>query len=206
MKPGHPRWSEEQKKRHSKLYKGRVFTKEWRKKISASKKGAKNPAWKGGVTKELKYLVAKIRKMHRYGSWKRAVLKRDVPSYPIIPKRTQVHHLCGLARLIKENDIKTIDEAEKCRALWDIDNGVALTQGEHYLITQMERIKQPSPAFIDYLINLLPVLEKRAMVLGSPEWWAEHQCQATVINGNKRAKIRVKEFARTCSIPRRGGG
>lgn len=194
MKPRHPPWSEESKQRHSNIFKGRVFTKEWRDKISASKKGPKNAMWRGGRTKELKRFVAKIRATHEYGEWKRAVLKRDIPSYPIIPKRTQVHHLRGLAGLLRDNNITTVSEAVACPVLWDIENGVAITQGEHYLITQMERMKQPSPAFIDYLANLLPVLESRAMTLGSPEWWAEHRGQATVINGNKRAKKRAKEL------------
>jgi 5-methylcytosine-specific restriction endonuclease McrA len=36
------------------------------------------------------------------------------------------HHIKEFSKIIKDNNIKTIGEAENCEELWDLDNGVTL--------------------------------------------------------------------------------
>jgi len=161
------------KKYLSNLYKNRKFTTEWKEKISKAKLGNKcglgtkltqeqknairdrmigdkNPQWKGGITS----FIYRIRQLKQYKKWKEAILKRDYPLFtPKEIKRfqIQVHHIESVKNLIDKNNLTTIEEVIKTDKFWDINNGIALRKGEHFLITQLERIKYPSPGFIQYL-------------------------------------------------------
>ena len=115
------------------------------------RKGKKNPNWKGRKWKKKNAFEDRIRRGSKYRKWKHEILKRDVVSYPSVPKNVQVHHLESFRSILEENNIQTVEQAKDCTALWDTDNGVALWKSEHFAITVMGRRKNISPGFISYL-------------------------------------------------------
>lgn len=162
--------------------KGHKVPQKWKKIISITHKGKKNPKhsewmkkqigekspnWKGGITK----LTKKIRESPKYQTWKILVLKRDFPNLnpeQIKKERIQVHHLIQFKKIIEDYNIQTLKEAEKCDFLWNINNGVSLRKGEHYLVSQLERYKYPSKGFI-------LMLEKMIKQLKEIKWQKENQ-------------------------------
>ena len=62
------------------------------------------------------------------------VYKRDNYICRLCKQRGQdliVHHNKFFAEIIKNNNIKTIDEAINCKELWDTDNGITLHKSCH---------------------------------------------------------------------------
>ena len=72
-KTGYKIHSEDSRKRLSKQFKKLFRTEEWRRNISKTKIGEKNPNQKGGVSKENEL----IRKGLEYKLWRESVFKRD---------------------------------------------------------------------------------------------------------------------------------
>lgn len=143
------------------------FRKMWedpgfRSKMTAGRMGHGNPNWRGGKWKSEDSILRKIRNSKKYMEWKDYILMRDVKSYPKIPKNIQVHHLTSLGSIVHENRIKTIEDAARCPALWDTDNGVALTAAEHLIITWMNRMKKHSPGFISYIEDFIALNKDKA--------------------------------------------
>jgi len=142
--------------------KGKNFlTEEGLLKIS-DRKGIKNPNWRGGKWKVKNAFENKIRRLQKYKNWRGAILKRDVLSYPKVPKNVQVHHLISLRSMIEKNNIETIEQAKECTGLWNIDNGVALWKSEHYVITLLHRRKNISRGFIEWLKAWVAINRHRA--------------------------------------------
>jgi len=87
------------------------------------KNGDKNPNWKGGITS----LVKRIRKLDKYKEWRNLVFIRDDFTCEKCLIRgngdLNAHHIKEFAKIIKENEIKTIEEAENCGELWNVGNG-----------------------------------------------------------------------------------
>uniref|UniRef100_A0A6H2A578 Uncharacterized protein n=1 Tax=viral metagenome TaxID=1070528 RepID=A0A6H2A578_9ZZZZ len=101
--------------------------------------------------KEFKNLLRKIRKTKKYGKWKLRILKREVKSYPKIPKGVQVHHKTELSKLLNKYDIKSVEEALQCAELWDTHLGICLKRGEHFIWTKLGRYKYLTKGFISLL-------------------------------------------------------
>jgi hypothetical protein len=98
-------------------------------------------------------LVSCIRKSPKYQIWRYACLDRDFgkcqneecgidskQSYLLAGKLLDVHHLKSLRNIIAENNLKCLDDAEKCAAIWDLDNGMTLCHICHRTITRFERL------------------------------------------------------------------
>lgn len=100
---------------------------EARRKMStwAGKSGVGTPNWRGGTTK----LGTCIRSLNVYKEWRTACFERD--------NRTCV--LCGVSgvplhcdhikmfyKILRDNDIKTVEQAKQCGELWEIRNGRTL--------------------------------------------------------------------------------
>ncbi|GAG55502.1 unnamed protein product [marine sediment metagenome] len=97
-------------------------------------------------------LKRKIRRLPQYKEWKEGVLKRDVPTYPVIPVGLQVHHhKKTFTAILKENNIKTVEEAIRCRELWDIKLGQVVPKGDHYIISQLEKRVNVSKELLNFL-------------------------------------------------------
>lgn len=155
-KPGKPRikgtkMSKEFRQKVSKARKGIKFTIEHREKLRLAKLGkrrAGNPKnWKHSVESKLKNSLAhrgdksinwqgglsalnkRLRRSLQYRMWRTAVFKRD--NWKCIwcgadKKYLNADHIKQYALIIKENNIKTYDEALNCEELWNLNNGRTL--------------------------------------------------------------------------------
>ncbi len=142
--------SPETREKMSKTKSGILLTKKHRKKIGRGvRKYLKNNPRKKKAESPIKKLMRALRKTPEYKKWKHKILKRDVVSYPKIPKFIQVHHLENFSALLERHGIKTVLQARKCKKLWSSKvRGATLTRGEHFLITRMKLHKHISRGFI----------------------------------------------------------
>lgn len=108
----------------------RTITEETRLKLSKIQVGAKSHFWRGGTT----LLNKQIRADVLYQIWRDKIFKRDNYSCRRCNDTTYVghkikihpHHLFPFAKLLKFYDIKSLEDARGCLALWDVDNGITL--------------------------------------------------------------------------------
>lgn len=105
--------------------------------------GSNNPMYgrKGQLAPAYKDPKDRIGTLHRlvrdcaeYKDWRKAVFERD--RYTCIcgfdkGGIIQAHHITPFARIIKDNHIKSLDEALRCEELWDVANGVTLCEPCH---------------------------------------------------------------------------
>jgi hypothetical protein len=92
--------------------------------------GPKAPNWKGGRTKLNKI----IRESGRYYEWRASVYKRDNYTCQFCSKHCDdlnADHIKPFALILLENEIKSLEEALKCKELWNIDNGRTLCHECH---------------------------------------------------------------------------
>lgn len=94
-------------------------------------KGERNWNWKGGITP----LINKIRKLEQYKTWTLEVFRRDQFSCQDCQDKTGgnlvAHHLTSFSYLIQQNSITTVERAQECEVLWEIENGVTLCRKCH---------------------------------------------------------------------------
>jgi hypothetical protein len=87
--------------------------------------------WQGGITS----LNCLIRNSKEYARWRDAVFAHDDYRDRYTNETSQgdlnAHHIIPLSILLKQNNIKTFEEAVKCEALWDVDNGVTMIEANH---------------------------------------------------------------------------
>jgi 5-methylcytosine-specific restriction endonuclease McrA len=71
-------------------------------------------------------LLNRIRGIWIYEVWRRAVLKRDnytCQQCGIQDKVMEAHHLKRFSVILHEHDIESVEQARKCKELWDVENG-----------------------------------------------------------------------------------
>lgn len=91
-----------------------------------------HPRWKGGISK----IDRKCRRMKEYLWWRSDVFTRDNWTCKTCGRNdcyVTAHHIKGFAKILKENNIKTIDQARECKELWNRKNGVTLCEDCHKL-------------------------------------------------------------------------
>jgi 5-methylcytosine-specific restriction endonuclease McrA len=84
-----------------------------------------NPNWKGGIT-ELNHLIRNSIQMR---DWRKEVFKKDNYTCQKCGKNggeLKAHHIEPFSKIIKENKIKTVEDAINCASLWGIKNGKTL--------------------------------------------------------------------------------
>jgi len=106
--------------------------------------------------KELNKLCLEIRKCDKYKTWRKKVLDRDEE----ILKDLQVHHKDPFRDIILRNNITTVAEAEKCKELLKVSNGITITKGEHRIISLLERYKYHTMGFFKEIEKLLKEQKK----------------------------------------------
>jgi hypothetical protein len=87
--------------------------------------GQNSPQWKGGITS----LSEKIRKSNRYKQWRKEVFERDSFTCQFcgqIGGNLCIDHIKMFALIIKENNIKSLEESLICDELWEVKNGRVL--------------------------------------------------------------------------------
>lgn len=102
--------------------------------------GEKASNWKEGRT----IISVAIRRSKKYNEWRIAVYAKDNFTCQICRSRggdtkLEAHHLKSFAKILEENNIKTIEKAMKCRELWDSDNGFTFCNKCHNLIRHGRR-------------------------------------------------------------------
>lgn len=123
-----------------KLGKRNPHNKEWNKKIGDSQKGERGNNWgnrgelgnsyKNGLTP----LYLQIRHCFKMRQFKDDCYYRDDFICLKCGKRGGnlcVHHIKNFADIIKENNIVSLEMAETCVELWNINNGVVFCKDDH---------------------------------------------------------------------------
>lgn len=125
--------SEEAKRKMSIASKGKPKSeihKQKMREVLLGKYGENSKNWKGGLTPLWKLL----RNSFQYRQWRCDVFERD--SYTC-QKCTlkgcyiEAHHKKPFIKILRENNIKTLDAAFQCVELWNINNGITLCKKCH---------------------------------------------------------------------------
>lgn len=112
--------------------------------MAKTRTGNKNAHWKGGKTP----LFQSIRNLDESKQWRSDVFQRDNWTCQTCGLRCsegkavylEAHHIKEFAKIIRGNNIKNVIEAQLCKELWDIDNGVTLCEDCHKLTRKGARI------------------------------------------------------------------
>lgn len=100
-------------------------------------KGALHKSWKGGISTT----YSLIRTMPENRQWIKQCMYRD--DYKCqecgSDKKLEVHHIESFAKLVKKNQITSVNEAKNCLELWNIENGMTLCQDCHKLTESYAR-------------------------------------------------------------------
>lgn len=133
-----PPYSKEWLKKMSDSHKGNKHSESTRKKMSITKKGDKSHLWKGGITP----LTKKIRSSFEYRQWRSDIFTRDNFICQECGNKggnLNAHHIYSFSNIIKENKIKTLEQALECEELWNINNGLTLCQNCHELTNNYKK-------------------------------------------------------------------
>lgn len=137
---------DEFKKVVSLRFKGKkvLRTKEWNEnqrkiQLAIVRRGASNPLWKGGSK-----MQEQIRKCYRYRQWRSDVFTRDDFTCTCGQRGGDINadHIKQFELILRENNIKCIEDALICEELWNINNGRTLCLPCHKLTaTYSKKIK-----------------------------------------------------------------
>lgn len=153
------KFSKEHRKKLSLANMGKKFSKEHRKKLSKSKIGDKNPMKNINARKKssetrkrleikppsrlgkrneyrISPLKSQIRTCFKNRLWISDVFTRDdftCQECFIRGGDLEAHHIKLFSKIIKENNIRSLNEAELCDELWNINNGITLCKKCHKL-------------------------------------------------------------------------
>jgi len=82
----------------------------------------------------VRLLIKRLRENITYKEWRQKIFSRDNWTCQKCYKKggyLEAHHKRTLSLLLKEYNIKTLEDAIKCRLLWKIDNGITLCKKCH---------------------------------------------------------------------------
>jgi hypothetical protein len=106
--------------------KGKKRSVELRSKIS----GENHYNWKGGVGS----VNTRIRKSYEYRQWVQDIFKRDDYTCQecfVRGGKLEAHHIKPFSKIIKDNNITSIEQGLDCFELWNFENGVTLCKSCH---------------------------------------------------------------------------
>ena len=101
--------------------------------MSKAKRGSKSHLWRGGKSTDRPY---KHLTGIKYKLWRSKVFERDNWTCQTCRNRGNViaHHIKFFAIILDEYKVLNIEDAEKCKELWDINNGVTLCPECHKIV------------------------------------------------------------------------
>jgi len=120
----HPMWD----KHHTEEARRKI--KEARKKQGRINVGQEHWNWKGGISS----LRDRIYKSFKFRQWRSDIFTRDnYTCQKCGQKGTKLnaHHIKPFSQIIKENNIKDVEDALNCEELWNINNGITLCEKCH---------------------------------------------------------------------------
>jgi hypothetical protein len=96
----------------------------WNKGLKGYNCRNKHYNWKGGIAK----FDRLVRQIYEYKQWRSDVFQRDNWTCQTCGERgyLEAHHIKEFHKILKENNIISLEEARKCNELWDLNNGVSL--------------------------------------------------------------------------------
>lgn len=124
--------------------KGHKHTEQYKQLMAELHRGRNNPMWRGGLwVNGLSEMKEHLRKLAQYRDWRTAVYRRDNYTCQRCGARgggtyLEAHHLIPFIELIKRYNIRTLDEALACTALWDISNGATLCSECHGILPKAQ--------------------------------------------------------------------
>lgn len=92
--------------------------------------GEKAPNWQGGKTE----VARGIRTCAHYAQWRLSVFERDkftCCSCGVSGGDLNADHIKPFHSILKENNIKSVEQAIECEKLWDVENGRTLCVACH---------------------------------------------------------------------------
>jgi len=104
-------------------------------------KGHNNHAWRGGVAK----LNDRIRKSSTYRQWRSDVFTMHdftCQACGIRGGELNAHHIKAFWKILRENNITSLEDAIKCSELWNINNGQTLCVKCHKIDGRHRRQKE----------------------------------------------------------------
>ena len=110
--------------------KGLKLTEDHRRKLSEAKRGEKSILWKGGLVA----LNQQIKSCYKYRLWRSDIFTRDNFSCVFcgaVKVYLNADHIKPKAAIIRENNIKSLEDALRCEELWNINNGRTLCEPCH---------------------------------------------------------------------------
>ncbi|WP_190277431.1 HNH endonuclease [Taibaiella lutea] len=115
-------------------FKGKLHTEDSKQKMRIINKGPGNPNWKGGISS----LILQIRNTERYKKWRRDVYRKDqfTCTHCNVKKAgnnitIDADHIIPLAKIVFEDNIKTIEEALLNERIFEVENGRCLCRKCH---------------------------------------------------------------------------
>jgi len=127
-------FSEIHKKRIGDANRKRILSNKTKQKISKSLEGKytgeKSHSWKGGITP----LYKSMRTTYKYRQWRSDVFTRDsFICQKCFQKKNKLeaHHIKKMVTIVKDYNIKNLNDSLDCEELWDINNGITLCQFCH---------------------------------------------------------------------------
>lgn len=95
-------------------------------------KGKEHHNYKNGLSP----LYQALRTSVEYKEWRNAVFERDGFRCKLCEKggMLNAHHVIKVKTILLENNIHNLSEARKCKALWDINNGITLCEDCHDIL------------------------------------------------------------------------
>lgn len=133
------KYSKETIEKRIKSQKGMKRSEEFCRNNGEKRKGSLNPNWRGGITPFNK----QIRKTYEYRQWRSDIFTRDEFTCQMCGDNKggnlNAHHIKSLSILIHYYEITTLEEALKCEALWNINNGVTLCERCHYKVIHRKK-------------------------------------------------------------------
>lgn len=145
-----PSKSPEVRKKIGDFHRGKSLSEEHKKKLKENHRGmtgmrhsdeARAKMRRANTNKEL---TLRIRHLVESSSWRLSIFERDnftcqMPGCGKRGGKLEANHIILFSKIISNNKIESIEDALRCKELWDISNGITLCRDCHLSIRRKEQ-------------------------------------------------------------------